>query len=351
MASKLLVVVDLGSSESRVFWSLDKGKVAYCLFSSDCSLPTASQAAGKMATGSFYLKYGKYEFVVGAAAAPGFLSDELREGFKFEGAVPKVLAGVHLAISACECSDVLLTVAVLLPFGELEAFPALKSGLTDTLSKFRCNGVDYALQLERLGCFPEGAGAIKYLVELGYDYEDKRLLTVMAGYRDLTMIRSIGAREVLGGKTAPMGFLWLLKDLEGQVGSLDRLRAAQVLYPLASGRITMTACKPLSRATYTNMVSEDAKHIARAANDSRQRYLQLVENTFARLPLDEIDEVLVLGGTGSYLLPVLQKAIGDKVCFPEQIFERVQDHLEVDRERAIRLADGYAIADLAVDKI
>lgn len=352
MAAKLLVVVDLGSSESRVFWSLDKSKIVYHVFSSDCSLPTAAQVSGKLSSNSYYVEYGKAGYVVGDGVAAGFLSEDLREKFKFESAVPKVLAAIYQVLSACQATEVELTLAVLLPYSEVDSFAPLEASLRKALGKFRCNGQALALNPKRLGCYFEGAGVIKYLVELGYGYEDKRLLTVVAGYRDLSLIRSVGAREVIKGKSAQLGFLWMLKDLEAQVGSIDRLQAAKVLHQLGTERISATDCRPLSRATHmADMVAEDAKYIAKAARASRKKYLEAIANTFAKLPQHEIDEVLILGGTGAYLLPVLKEIIGDKVCFPEQIFQRVQDHLEVDRERAIRLADGYAIADLAVDKI
>ena len=109
----------------------------------------------------------------------------------------------------------------------------------------------------------------------------------------------------------------------------------------------MSACKPLSRARFDkSMMSADAKLIATAAAESRKKYLAFLSSIFERIRLREVDEILVLGGTGNYLLPIVQKIWGTLVRSPDEIYQQVEEVLGVERDSAIRLADGFAVADM-----
>ena len=84
------------------------------------------------------------------------------------------------------------------------------------------------MEIHHLECLAEGCGILRYFTHLFPALETQSILTVMVGYRDLTLISSIGSKGSVTGRTARLGLLWMLKDMEKQLGDIDRFTAAEL---------------------------------------------------------------------------------------------------------------------------
>ena len=343
MSSNLSVVVDLGSSQTRVLWSIDGGDIAFDWFSSDCSLPTSSQAADTMGRKDFFVECAKSSYVVGDCAASSPLSENLREKIKIEGAIPKVLAALHSVITISGIGAHTLNLVVLFPFNERKHFGLLEKALGKHLKRFRCNGVAYSIEVSHLECLAEGCGLLRYFTEFFPSLEQQSILTVMVGYRDLTLITSLGSERKVSGRTARLGFLWMLKDMEEQIGTFDRFLATRLLYPLNEGSIRIGDLSELARTTSTELRTQELKQIAQAARNSRKRYQAFIKSMFDDLQF-KYDAVLLGGGTGHYLFPFLNKTLSDKLIPATPLANQLMKALGCDEAQAIRLADVYAVA-------
>ncbi|MGK7913115.1 MAG: ParM/StbA family protein [Synechococcus sp.] len=344
MSSNLGVVVDLGSSQTRVLWSVDGGEIAFDWFSSDCSLPTSSQNADTMSRNNYFLECGKASYVVGACAANSPLSENLREKIKVEGAIPKVLAALHSAISKSGIDNHKLNLVVLLPFNERKHFKLLERALCKHLKRFRCNGVSYDLNVNYLECLSEGCGLLRYFTEFFPSLEQQSILTVMVGYRDLTLITSRGSEENVSGRTARLGFLWMLKDMEEQIGEFDRFLAARLLFQLGDGSIRAQDLQGLACTTSPELRSHELKEKAKAARNSRKKYQAFIKSMFDDIHMHKYDAVLLGGGTGHYLFPFLNQTLSDKLMPATPLAKQIMKALGCDEAQAARLTDVYAVA-------
>ena len=351
--SSLAVYIDLGSSQTRVLWSHDGQDLKLVTYSSDCS-PSLAEADGLVeGISSFWLSTPRTDpFVVGAEAADYPLANEIRERFKFEVAIPKILAGLHAAFVGSGASKTsALELCLLLPFNEHQSFSVLQKGLEKSAADFTCNGSHYCLNFQRIECLSEGSGILRHLTRKYPNFAGKTILTVMLGYRDSTLILSRGGREVLDVKSAKLGLLAFLKGIEKRVGDIDRFRAAELFYR-TGGRIHARTCKSIARTTSKEMAAMDAKSIADAARASKKFYQSSIDDFTQTVPLDSIDYVFVGGGTAEVMRDYLEKLFGeDRVYYPDTLTQQIQNHLGVDRSQAVRLVDIYAIARLKLDEL
>lgn len=344
MSNVLSVVVDLGSSQTRVLWSVDGGQISAHWFTSDCSLPTSAQETEEMGRNSYFVAYGKSSFVIGVDASASPLAETAREKVKAESAVPKVMAAMHVALAATGITSPSIDLVVLLPYSEFRSFKLLEKTLSKHLRKFSCNRIGYGLQIDHLECLAEGCGILRYFTNLFPSLESQSLLTVMVGYRDLTLIGSIGSNQSVVGKTARLGLMWMLKDMEQQLGEIDRFKAAELLYRLGDGPIRAADCTSLASTTTPELRSEELKLIAQAARASRKKYREFVGAVFKELKMNEIDAVLLGGGTGDYLFPFLNKTMSEKLMPTTPLAKQLVKLLGCDESQAIRMADVYAVA-------
>ena len=344
MSNVLSVVVDLGSSQTRVLWSVDGGKISAHWFTSDCSLPTSAQETEEMGRNSYFVAYGKRSYVIGVDASASPLSENARENVKAESAIPKVMAALHVAIAATELVSPSIELVVLLPYSEFRSFKVLEKALAKNLRQFSCNRVGYGLQIDHLECLAEGCGILRYFTNLYPSLESQSILTVMVGYRDLTLISSTGSNGSVVGRTARLGLMWMLKDMEKQLGDIDRFKAAELLYRLGDGNIRASDCTSLASTISQELRSEELKLIARAARASRKKYKDFIGSVFKELKIDEIDAVLLGGGTGDYLFSFLNETMSEKLMTTTPLANQLIKLLGCEESQAIRMADVYAVA-------
>ncbi|MEM9536429.1 MAG: hypothetical protein AAGA40_12260 [Cyanobacteria bacterium P01_E01_bin.45] len=339
------VLVDMGSSQTRVVWLLNKYCVLYRHFLASCSLASASQSPESMGSDSYYVECGKASYVVGSRAVESPIAADAVDALKVEASIYRILAALHLVFEhyAREGESPSIALTLLLPSNEHRSFALLERTLHKSLKSFRCNGEAYELTLDSLDCFVEGFGVLKYSTHEDSGYASEKVLTAMVGYRDISFIASIGHQEILQAKTARLGLLWLLKDIEDQVGDIDRLKAARLLFELGSGSITAGAVRELTRVRSEAMKSQDAVLIAKAMRASRKKYWDFIERAFKSLPF-EYEMLLVCGGTGEYLKEHLCNVLPGYVATPESLIERIVENSDLDYAEAARFADIFGLA-------
>ncbi|MEL7086553.1 MAG: hypothetical protein AAGM36_18885 [Cyanobacteria bacterium J06597_1] len=346
LAQSLFVVADLGSSQTRVLWSLaGDDTIDYRLFSADCALASGAQERfNSLGTESFLVRFGRNSFVTGLQAADNPLAADTIDEMKVEGAIPKILAAMHVALEATGLTQPLLTLVVLLPAVEHQSSSLLESSLQKYARKFECNGRSHQLKFEQLCCLPEGVGVLRYMASLFDRWQQENILTIMAGYRDLSMLTSRGFKDIFKARTARLGLLWLLKDIEEQIGHIDRMETARVLYEFGWKPITVEDCLPLTRVMSSHMKVDDARLIAKAIKVSRRKYREYIEKILRSISFS-YEILLVAGGTGDFLAQAIVEELGTSTLFqPDPLINRIIKEYGFERAEAVRLADIFAIA-------
>lgn len=342
--SLLNMVVDLGTSQTRVLWTVDDSPISFRCFTSDVSLPTSSQTADVMGSNSFLVECGGHTYVVGAQAAASPLSEGKRQAIKIEAAGPKVLSALHIALQRAQLSSPRISLSILLPFKECDSFSVLETALRKRMKEFLCNGVCYQLEVECLECLAEGSGLIRFFTHLYPSFEEQTILTVMVGHRDLSLIHSVGNNNSVEGRTARLGFTWMLNDIESQVGEIDRFKAASILYELGDSPIRSQHFRRLARTHAQDLRQAELSNMAKAARASRKTYKGFIKEIFKDLPMDIYDVVLLGGGAGDYLAKYIEKLIDNQVVQPIPLINQLREDYGFERSQAVRLADVYAVA-------
>lgn len=166
----------------------------------------------------------------------------------------------------------------------------------------------------------------------------------MVGHRDLSLVHSVGNKASVEGKTARLGFSWMLNDIEQQVGQLDRFNAAELLYELGDSPIRSEHCNRLTRTFSADLKQSERSIIAKAAIASRKKYKKFITEIFESLPMAGYHAVLLGGGAGDYLVSHIQSLIDNKLLQPIPLINQLKEDYGFERSQAVRLADVYAVA-------
>ena len=295
--------------------------------------------------------------VGGKHYAVGFLAKEqfkvpLRLGelknnlLKYDGSVPKVLAGVGAAAARLNLpSQFAIALAILLPYKEWEDRHDLEKELKAGLANFSFQDRAYSVELVDFLCVPEGGGlAVTLSNRFPQQFQEQHVVSAMIGLRDLSLVQLY--RNQLNGITERLGFSELLKLVEKKTSGLDAEALLPVLHASKGNKIELAELRRLSKRL--NPTARDLKQASSAITVAQKEYWRRVSLCLQQSLPEQVEIVIVGGGTADYLHPTLAPFFAQqfpqvKVSWFGELYKDVRQRFEFPDgdHRIYRFADPY----------
>jgi hypothetical protein len=220
---------------------------------------------------------------------------------KYELALYKTLAlvwAIKQKFKLAESFDISL--ALLLPPGEFEDSALLKPMLRDALAEFNTPTGKLKANLVGYECFPEGGGIYAmYCKNTGEAIRRKVIALVMLGYRNASVM--ISRRGILNrGKTVNLGMAKMVDLVIERTSGLAAEELAEA--------IAFSGNEPKPQHFHhlcndNNHLNAQIEKIISAVHSSRAEYARALMNWLKEVlpPKNELDEVIICGGTADYL--------------------------------------------------
>jgi hypothetical protein len=343
--SDLYLAVDTGGSQTKVIFQLDSHDRPHTF-----TMPPQIEQVPKNRLQHFFERQGwignpapqqrawvewdNQVFILGDFAQKFNPEDRLKER-KYENTLYKVLAAVGVIVAdqrdLIKRRKLTVSLAVLLPWNEYSDRDLFKEQLTWMLQAFSFQDCPIKVKLDLLMCRPEGGGlAATFLRQRGAHWlREKQLGVLMFGHRNTTALHFANG-ELKVGDSPLLGFSVLLDHILEHVGGLDR---EALTLALAQGMVkptvsddpprhgwkkrashypdwqTLPQIQALAFSRNPSLRTKEIDRLAEAIELATQTYWQQLENWLKRvLPNHlKLDEVLIGGGSATYLKPLLEK--------------------------------------------
>ncbi|NJN13386.1 MAG: ParM/StbA family protein [Richelia sp. RM1_1_1] len=219
---------------------------------------------------------------------------------KYELALYKTLAAIWVIKQKFKLSDSFdISLALLLPPGEFEDSALLKPMLKEALAEFDTPTKKINANLVGYECFPESGGIYAmYCKNTGEAIRRKVIALVMLGYRNASVI--ISRRGILNrGKTAKLG---MTKMVDLVIEGTSGLEASELIEGIVAA-----GDEPKPQHFYhlcsSSNIDAQIEKILSVVNSSRAEYAVALMSWLTEvLPnKNELDEVIICGGTADYL--------------------------------------------------
>ncbi len=220
---------------------------------------------------------------------------------KYELALYKTLAAIWVIKHKFKLSDSFdISLALLLPPGEFEDSALLKPMLKEALAQFDTPTKKINANLVGYECFPESGGIYAmYCKNTGEAIRRKVIALVMLGYRNASVI--ISRRGILNrGKTAKLG---MTKMVDLVIEGTSGLEAEELIEAIVAAGDEPKAQHFYHLCSSNSTKDAQVEKIISVVNSSRAEYaIALMSWLTEVLPnKNELDEVIICGGTADYL--------------------------------------------------
>lgn len=312
----VVMTVDMGGSKTKIFVQ-EVGSDRPSLLLMDSSLadigkasldlaPTEGRSSdrawiGYKGEGEEYLYYA-----VGDLACNRFGGFSQLHKLKYELALPKILAAIWLVRAELELpAKFNLCMSVLLPAGEMGDKDLLKKSLVNAIQSFETPSGKMGVKLRHCEISSEGSGIYQHRKKLlGDEFDDRRQLYVMLGYRNASVFLVRGGVLQLG-VTSDFGMHWLLDLLSPRISGFDKNNpdtTSIIVNSLQSPELL----KKLSRKRRKDDIEADYESITNAVAYAKKEYVRAVVRWLQSI-IGEFDEIVMCGGTAEYLRGELDK--------------------------------------------
>ena len=335
---KIIVGIDPGASLTKVIAEVEGEKEPYFITMAP-EISVVSKATlenyrvGKGQLGNprpedeAYVEWDNQTYFVGSLARD-FAGDAGLGELKYERAIYKTAAVIGVIIDKASStkrnvSNVVLELAVLLPWAEYEDWDTLKDELTKILADYSFRGQPLKVKLNNFLCRPEGTGLAMIRVKhKGLDwFRNSTLAVLMFGHRNVTALQFSGGRMV-SGESPELGFMQLENKVLGRTSGQKPFELSEAIFQadylntnrakdLASIKLENNpAIQGLARSKKPELRRSEVLKIANAITSSRAEYWTELEQWLDRCLPSGLDEVIICGGAGVYLKPELNKYFG-----------------------------------------
>ena len=281
-----------------------------------------------------WVEYEDECYVVGFLAKNQFDGTVELDNLKYEGAIPKVLAAVGVIASKFGLPDEFdLALTLPLPYNEWRDKDKFERAVTKALSNFSFRKRTLAVGLKFFMCVPEGGGlVITRNRKLGAGFDQKKILVIMLGYRDISIV--VSERGVITGKTEALGLAEMIKLITCRTSRLEVDLLLKAIHQ-AGNVIKSKYFEGLVRSRKDGFKADEINEIVEAVRKSRTEYWGRVSNWLYNHTPTDVDEVIVGGGTSEYLKVELKALCAKR--FPHATFSWAAE-LEEDVRQAFNLA-------------
>lgn len=297
-----------------------------------------------------WVEYGEDCYVVGFLAKRKFHGTVERANLKYEGAIPKVLAAVGVIAEKVGLADSFdLALSIPLPYNEWKTREQFERAISLDLSNFNFRRRSLSVNLKFFLCVPEGGGlAITRARKLGAAFETKKIVVIMFGYRDISIL--LFERGIPTGFTVTLGMAEMIDLVTRRTSGLEADSLLRAIHQ------TGTNIKPknfehLAKSRNAEFKASEVNQIAEAVRKSRSEHWQRVLKWLcSQIPLD-VEEVIIGGGTAEYFQSEL-KALCSKrfpkatLSWAAELEEDVRQvfNLPPNKDALIaRLTDAYGL--------
>ena len=305
--SLLRVVIDLGSSSSRGFYTLEPFHPMLMLMEPEvATVPLGSLEAyerNKMGESnpedSAWIEYEQKCFAVGFLAKKRFNADKQLQKRKFELALAKALAIVGAIADKHNLENgSSVHLGILLPWGEFEDRELFQNLVKTALSNYKFKGSSKEFSLELFICLPEGGGILSRGRDASSNIKEQAIAVVMLGYRDISILL-IERGEMRKGKTEPLGFSKMVESVMNQTSGLNVDRLIWAICKTKKNS-SYKALSELASSVEPAYREHEISRMRNAVANSRQEYWMMLSNWLKLQIPRNVDEVIIGGGTAHY---------------------------------------------------
>ncbi len=245
-------------------------------------------------------------YAVGYLARERFNGNAGLSQLKLDRAIPKAMAAVWAASVELKLGNQFeAAVAVLLPPGEFENAPRLRSAIEVSLKNFQTPTGTLNVTLTDWDCKPEGGGIyMMHTLEMQQEeLKQKTLAVIMLGFCNTSVL--VATRGVVTKRiTSDLGFIKLLDRVMKKTSGLDINKLAAAL-ATAGNPPDFKALIPVLRSTSDAARKEELIKLKSAITTSRSEYVLSLSSWLNEVLPKGIDEAILCGGTADYLRPEL----------------------------------------------
>ncbi|MEP0913749.1 hypothetical protein NDI45_22805 [Leptolyngbya sp. GB1-A1] len=346
-SAKLQVGFDPGASLSKVVYSINGTPPKILMMEPDVlTLPTCSVNRLLLNARPEDQAWVKLSRDAETVQVCGFLAREYKaveriELLKYEYAFYKFLAAVG-AIAVREAVDrVAVEVALLLPYGEIHSREWLEQKIAKSLKKYYFQDTLIRGQLTSYYCGSEGTGMLCHLIrKYGMDWiRQNRITVLIVGYRNISCLTlNRGVIEGQHSSTTDLGFVKLIDKVIALTPGQNRYALVEAVYSIgADVRTNHRELQFLIRSTQPENIHAEAKLLTEAIRIARHEYWQLVQDFLNTIVPDDLNHLIISGGTGVYLKTELDKLF--EWAAPEWLESRVGELSKFDSCLQSRFAD------------
>lgn len=305
---QLTLTMDFGGSGTKGIVQIRGGKpTAIWMEPSVIEAPYSSLAFQTRNLGNAYPENTAWVGIGDDYRAVGYLARSIYSATprlkprKYELALFKTLAVVWAIKQKFKLSDSFdISLVLLLPPGEFEDSALLKPMLKEALAEFDTPTKKINANLIGYECFPESGGIYAmYCKNTGEAIRRKVIALVMLGYRNASVI--ISRRGILNrGKTGKLG---MIKMVDLVIEGTSGLEAEELLEAIVTAGNDPKPQHFCHLCSSDNLRDAQVEKILSVVNSSRAEYaIALMSWLTEVLPSkNELDEVIICGGTADYL--------------------------------------------------
>ncbi len=345
---RVAVAMDFGGSMSKIIakllnhmWSLNMEPEVMTVSSESIEHYQSNKLGQAEPADRAWVKVGGEYYAVGFLARNQFLGNPGLNQLKYELAWLKVLAAVWVVKEKFGLGNQLkLALACLLPPGEYEDRDSFAQILAKSLASFETPSGQMNVTLEEFNCKPEGAG-----VFMLHRYKRKRELrrkvaaVVTVGYRNANVMVSRRG-EVGEYQTTDLGMVKMVKGVMKRTSG-QSLESLSTAIAKAGEEIAPEPLMKVLRSKDPIRAQEELASLREAIRVERQAYIKALTSRLGEILPNDLDEVVLAGGTADYVASALAHFLAKVQVFWHAEVEYPPD-LDTD-EMGSRLADVWCI--------
>ena len=203
-----------------------------------------------------------------------------------------------------------------------------------------------SVRLEFFECMPEGGGLIlTRSKKLGADFNFMNIAVLMFGYRDISAV--VFERGLSKGQTDNLGLAWMVEQVKRRTSGQKNTQALLSAIHQSGATLKPKYFKPLARSKKAEFKAEEVAQITEVVKIVRQEYWSQVSDWLLGNVPEDIDQVIVGGGTSEYLSAELKTFFAHtKVSWAAELEEDVRLAFNLPPQKdalCLRLRDVYGL--------
>lgn len=323
--SKLKIVIDPGSSATKVAYCLENASSQCFVMSPYCAAvpPDYPRSSGWMMgythVENAWVSHGDACYLLGAGAKKFQGSAVRNNDLKYIKALYKIL-GVLSHIQTQLQESPTIDLGILLPLDEYVTKDRLEENLMAAQERFEYCGRLLSLDINEITICPEGAGLFLQGLPSKINPRSGRVAVLVIGHRNASwLVTDKGSPLVAESVTNNLGFRWLVQEMQRRTGHKDEITLAEMIFT--------------------------GKHHDRAVHQAMEvclpLYWQQIQDFLAEQK--PVDYVVCGGGAALLLKQEITSYLSGKVSWANHLVRGLVKSGIKDRVMACRLVDGYGL--------